>query len=849
MVELPEGMEALIAWLGHRQPLIGHLHERLKRKQELPLRLVARQALLYGWGLTLGRWRLRRCTSVGARPRTRGKPYVENFGQIRIGDDFFVNSQFVQSHLYAGPGATLEIGDSVSVNFGTGISADRSIRIGNRVRIGPYGMILDTDYHAARDHDAETPALPVEIGDDVWLALRVTVLRGSSIGAGSVITAGSVVVGRIPEGVIAGGNPARVIRSLKTGAQPTVFDLHPSGTSVASAPPAGRRALRPIAELETDLVERVREITQHELGLARPPSLSVAPGSLPAWDSLGHLRLLTAVEQAFGFVFTDEAVADIDSLGKLAQNVDAQLPEARRSSSRSLPTPADLLCPVHVALERAATRVPDRVALQIEERSTSYAQLLAGSRSVAAALAGAGVAGGDSVLLLAGRKDDYLVGYYGALGAGAVVVPAGEIIGLEQIVEIAQRVKPRALLVGELERRRLALDLDTFEGVPVMALDRARATPASGWPRPVELDALAQIMFTSGTTARRKGVQLTHRNLMQASQNIALFMGMHSGMREYITVPLTHSFGLGRARTLLSLGGTVLASDGPFSPQKMAQVVAERHVNALSAVPAGIIMAMDSAERSLSPLVGQIRLIELGSAHMPVSQKERLLQFFPNARICMHYGLTEASRSTFLDFDADRLRLTSVGKASPNVLVEIRDPEGQPLPVGKSGEVVVRGGHVTPGYLGDPELTARAVTERGIRTGDLAWMDEQGYVHLKGRLDDQINVGGIKVSPSELEEPLRAAYPDLELCVLGVPDPQMLLGEVPVVVYSRRPGSELDLARVRASLAGHLDPRKLPLRVVAVDAIPKTQNGKIQRAVLRRALETTDIETPPAPTR
>jgi long-chain acyl-CoA synthetase len=325
-------------------------------------------------------------------------------------------------------------------------------------------------------------------------------------------------------------------------------------------------------------------------------------------------------------------------------------------------------------------------------------------------------------------------------------------------------------------------------------------------------------------------VKLTHRNLMQASQNIALFMGMHSGLREYITVPLTHSFGLGRARTLLSLGATALASDGPFLPQKMAQVVAQRQVNALSAVPAGVTMTMDSVERSLAPFVSQIRLIELGSAPMPVSQKERLLEFFPHARICMHYGLTEASRSTFLDFDADRLRLNSVGKASPNVHV------------GVPGEVVVRGAHVTPGYIGDPELTARVVTAQGIRTGDLAWMDQQGYLHLKGRLDDQINVGGIKVSPSELEEPLRAAYPDLDLCVLGVSDPQLLLGEVPAVAYARRSGVDLDLAGVRASLAGHLDPRKLPLVVVAVDAIPRTANGKIQRAVLRRTLE---IETPP----
>src|SRR5262249_2917988 len=142
-----------------------------------------------------------------------GAPFIENLGRIVIGDDFNFVSLFVQSHLVTGHAGSLEIGNSVNINFGAAISSHERVTIGDRVRIGPYAIIMDSDYHAAKNRD-DRPTAPIVIEDDVWLAGRVSVLKGSRIGKGSVITAGSVVSGDIPAGVVAGGVPARVLRKI-----------------------------------------------------------------------------------------------------------------------------------------------------------------------------------------------------------------------------------------------------------------------------------------------------------------------------------------------------------------------------------------------------------------------------------------------------------------------------------------------------------------------------------------------------------------------------------------------------------------------------------------------------------
>ena len=202
----------------------------------------------------------------------------------------------------------------------------------------------------------------------------------------------------------------------------------------------------------------------------------------------------------------------------------------------------------------------------------------------------------------------------------------------------------------------------------------------------------------------------------------------------------------------------------------------------------------------------------------------------------MHYGLTEASRSTFLEFNSERDKLDTVGRASPNVNVRISDSYGGLLGPNEQGEIVVSGDHVTERYYEDKALNQCSFLQDGyFRTGDLGVIDDDGYVRLLGRNDDMINMGGIKISPLEVEQAISNVFSDIEVCVLGIPSD--LVGEIPVVVYVRSTNSAcLDLNSLTNTLADVLDKNKLPRRVIEVDSFPKTTNGKVIRKLLRQKL-------------
>lgn len=203
---------------------VAHLLEKLERHRESSLVELASKAFHYANESTRARVALRSCDAIGAGARLSGRPIVKNRGEIRIGKDLSLICWWCPVELSAGPGATLTLGDSVIVNYGTLLSARKSVTIGSRVMIGNQCIVADTDVPGTVEGEAvgatgaESAGLeprPIEIGDGVWLAVRVTVLPGVRIGADSVITAGSVVTESIPPGVIAGGIPARVLRAQR----------------------------------------------------------------------------------------------------------------------------------------------------------------------------------------------------------------------------------------------------------------------------------------------------------------------------------------------------------------------------------------------------------------------------------------------------------------------------------------------------------------------------------------------------------------------------------------------------------------------------------------------------------
>lgn len=281
----------------HENSLLDKIARSLERDKDLSLWTKIRKGFVFLRSMVMSKLYLHAVDNVGRAARTRGRPYIDNLGRIVIGNGFNLNSRIVRSELATGPKGTIEIGDDVSINFGASISAQTRVKIGNRVRIGPYAMIIDSDFHTpGGDRYSKPTGEPITIEDDVWLGGRVTVLKGTTIGTRSVITAGSVVSGVIPPDVVAGGVPARVIRRLKTVPEEQVDERLEKTTT------------------DNQVAQRVKSVFSKTFGLSDSVDPSWGQAQIAQWDSLGHLNLIMALESEFGVTLTEDDMVNITTV-------------------------------------------------------------------------------------------------------------------------------------------------------------------------------------------------------------------------------------------------------------------------------------------------------------------------------------------------------------------------------------------------------------------------------------------------------------------------------------------------------------------------------------------------------
>jgi acetyltransferase-like isoleucine patch superfamily enzyme len=253
----------------------------------------------------VARWRcnrwLRSIDRVGTGARLKNRPYLANHGRISIGDDFFLSSEPVQSHIEALPGATIDIGDRVFISYGAAIASQREIRIGNDTKLGPFVVIMDNDFHLPGNRDASGDVAPVLIGAHVNVGARVTILRGADIGDGVRVLSGSTVSGVVPGGVTVYGVPARV---LNDGA-------------------------------DTDIPD-IPKLIRSVLGLARRPEAGVELKEIPGGDGPGTRRLALAINQAYGIALREEELRATKTLAALCDLVELAIerscaPPARKA--------------------------------------------------------------------------------------------------------------------------------------------------------------------------------------------------------------------------------------------------------------------------------------------------------------------------------------------------------------------------------------------------------------------------------------------------------------------------------------------------------------------------------------
>lgn len=477
------------------------------------------------------------------------------------------------------------------------------------------------------------------------------------------------------------------------------------------------------------------------------------------------------------------------------------------------------------SLQHHAASRPDRPALVSGSTTLTYGELWSHASSCAAWLATRNVRAQDRVIILGAPDDPWcVVAYFGAHLACAIAVPLDFRTPQATIDEIVARVDPA-----------LVIDGTQFSILKQSVLEPAPGAddPASALAR-LSLDDPADLLFTSGSTGRPKGVMLTHRNIAAATQNIIAFIGNDSSDREVCTVPLNHSFGLGRMRCNIVAGGTLILVPGLRFPALVFKALLAHQATGLSCVPSGLAVLLRVAGEGLAERTGALRYMELGSERMDAPAKRELARLLSSTRICMHYGLTEASRSAFMEFHQDSQHLDSVGKAVGSVLLAVCDEAGTELEPGVTGRILVKGPTVMESYWRDPERTRAAVDDRGwFDTGDLGYLDAAGYLYLQGRSDDVINVGGRKVYPDTVEEAALQFPGVVEAACVASPDPEGLVAEVPALYVVTAEAAPLDAAALIRHLEERIERHAVPRHIRGVGTLPRTASGKLQRAVLR----------------
>lgn len=382
---------------------------------------------------------------------------------------------------------------------------------------------------------------------------------------------------------------------------------------------------------------------------------------------------------------------------------------------------------------------------------------------------------------------------------------------------------------------------------PQIVLDRILSpAPGGGWLQrklaDFPPDRIAQITFTSGTEGKPKGIAISHLALADTVTRLNDVMQVDDSIREYIGVPVYYSFGFGRCRAVCRAGGAAYIPENGFSLVEFAAMLKDGSVNALSAVPTLLRLVLRNP--ALFRDCGhRLRWIEIGSQYMAPDEKAALCALFPQARIVMHYGMTEASRTTFqVVSDTKGEALGGVGQAYGAVEVDIGETDGR---------IRIRGPHVASYALVNGEQRSLTDAEGWFQSGDLGEFRD-GQLWFLGRADDVINVSGIKVSAETIEQKLHARVPDpARVAVSPWSDP--LRGEQVLVAAEPEAGIDLDTLKATAdSVLAEIHPAlKGAVQVSEIDHIPRTRTNKVRRKALRSAVTETLAEgtEPPSPAR
>lgn len=481
------------------------------------------------------------------------------------------------------------------------------------------------------------------------------------------------------------------------------------------------------------------------------------------------------------------------------------------------------------------------------ERRMTYGELNDEANRVAHALLSLGVRQGEKVALLAVNCPEYLPVYFGVVKVGAVFVSLNFRYAPEEFVYVLGDSEAVVLLHGQEFRpavQAIRSRLPGLRSVVEIGADPAPSEelsyaallsrqPASEPSVPVEEDDECGIFYTSGTTGRPKGAVHSHRSLLESTVQIALATRVGAWDVVLVTTPLFHGGGLLVAtQPHLYMGARVVILPR-FDPAAALETMAREGVTTFFGVPSQYTMLLEVADQGRYDL-RSLRAAWYGAAPMPLEVLKRCLAMWPRVGFYQLYGQTETTLITVLGPEEHDAKLGATGRALVGVEMRVVDEAGREVPPDAVGEVVVRREHGMKGYHRQPGETREVIRGGWIHTGDLARVDEDGYITLVDRKRDVIISGGENIYPKEIEEVLYGHPAVLEAAVVGVPDHKW--GEVPCAFVVAREGQGVSPDDLTRWCEGRLARYKWPRQWRFVEELPKTANGKVRKNVLRATL-------------
>ena len=480
------------------------------------------------------------------------------------------------------------------------------------------------------------------------------------------------------------------------------------------------------------------------------------------------------------------------------------------------------------AVAKFAEERPERAAVIANDNQITYAELWKEIQGFAKYIKSFSFPAGSRIIVKSDSDIWFAVTCFAIQLTGNVHVPLEKSIGVKGLEDVASQLGA-AMVISNTDIEGDFVSVDS---------DRVREIGQENYEEGLSFDfptkeMTCDILFTTGTTGKSKGVVISHRAVVAVSENVQYGAEIPDDNVYLVPAPINHASAIRKLYVSMLTGTTVVLLDGFKDIRKFYSYIEKYKVTSILMPPAAVRMLLVLSKKELAKYSGQLHHIHTGSAAFPEADKELLCSLLPETRLYFAYGSSEAGCVSMFDYSQHKGLISCVGKPNKNAHIFIVDDNRQEIKSSQAnqGLIAIKGGMTMTEYFEEPELTKEVLVDGVVYTNDMGYIDENGFVYMLGRRGDVISIGGLKIAPTEVEN-IVLRFPGIAECACFAVEDRMG-GCVPKLNIVEEKGADVDINELKKHMASYLEAFKVPKLVAKVEEIPKTSNGKIDRKVLK----------------